>query len=644
MKAAARPTGLLKKAQDIRRAHPHLRVLGPHELRVDEEEGITSEEREKILSQIDGAVSEGRLRITNETFQFSARRRGGLLPAVVNIVAVVVVAAGVALALFLSRQQERNIVSPPTAILSAEGKLIADLKAETQAQLQGKDREISSIRQQIAGFDAERAKIKQDAEAQVSVKQKELQDAMNAQLDAERKRLEASGLTEKAVNDRLAALQEKASADMASQLAAFRAKADADSAAKDKAIADLQAQYQTSLSQAQSERAQLQADAAKKQADLEAGYQARQLALQKDTAAAQAELARLRDQQSQQQLMLDQILSWYQKARDQIQAGKPDAALGVLSDFRAYLNSDAVSAVSSVAQRRPVDLFLVDSLEQLVKAQASQAASAADTANLLASANLIAAVAATVQTADQAFQAQGYDRARELYLSALAKIPAVEAGYEKLVQIETIYANQQKKDIAAALATANAAYRAGDYNGAAARYAEALALIQAGDRAAAQALVDQLTAIGAQRKAAEDAALIKSLQGDAAARARAEATIEALRARLSASTSASAQASAARDTVVALLETKLLVQKILLGPDVVKKYPTLYDDLNRYLDALSAQSAADARLETLKDLDSLLAGATGAGQVPDTLIGRYAPSDQQGLLLSVLDRLQALVQ
>ena len=88
------------------------------------------------------------------------------------------------------------------------------------------------------------------------------------------------------------------------------------------------------------------------------------------------------------------------------------------------------------------------------------------------------------------------------------------------------------------------------------------------------------------------------------------------------------------------------MQKTLLSPEVVKQYPDLYDRLNKYLDALAAESRADARLETLRDMDTLLA-TVGGKAIPgaaDPLLQRYASADPRGLLLSILDRLQALVK
>jgi hypothetical protein len=244
------------------------------------------------------------------------------------------------------------------------------------------------------------------------------------------------------------------------------------------------------------------------------------------------------------------------------------------------------------------------------------------------------------------YRDQGYTRARELYLSALVRIPAVQAGYEKLGEIEKIYTDRQKKEIAGQFAAANAAYKAGDYPAAAERYGKALESLQ-GDRDAANQLVTQLIDIGALRQFTTDSARLKALEGDAAARARGVAAAEALVATLEASRAAASPAGDSRNALIALLETKLLVQQTLLRPDIARDRPGLYDKLNRYLDALAAESRADARLETLRDLAELLTSVGGAGVAAATapaLASRYPSADEQGMLLSVISRLRTLLK
>jgi len=92
---------------------------------------------------------------------------------------------------------------------------------------------------------------------------------------------------------------------------------------------------------------------------------------------------------------------------------------------------------------------------------------------------------------------------------------------------------------------------------------------------------------------------------------------------------------------------------------VVKEHPDLYDRLNTYLDALAAESRSEARIETLRDIDSLLTGVTAppaaasavAGSVNpastaalSSLVPRFATQDEQQMLLSILGRLDTLLK
>jgi hypothetical protein len=642
-RVAVRVNGLLMKAQSLRASSRHLRLVSPEEVRADQNKEISPEEREKILSQIEDAVGRSRMKITPETFLFKARKRGSVLPIVVNAAAVVVLVAGVSLAVLLSRRSEQTIIAAPVTLLTAEGKMVAALKEQSRQQLEGKDKEIATIRDKLAGMDQERARIRQEADALVRQREQELQDALTQSLAAQRAKLASSGLSEEAVARRIGDFEAKSRATLDAQLAAFRTQSEADRAEKERTIEKLRAEYRQTLALAQADRTRAQEEAARRQSDLEAGSRQKQLALEHDKAAALSELEGLRQQQGKQQLVLDQILSYYQKAREQIQAAQPAAARQVLSDFRQYLDQPDLATLPGIVRRRPVELFLIDSLDQLIRAQAAETGGTQNVQALVASANLIASVSARVQQGDALFQEQGYAKARELYLSALAQIPSTQAGYARLGEIEKIFADQKKKEVAALMAAGNASYRSGNYEGAVQNYGKALEMLQ-GERGTVDTLISQLTDIGALRKASQNAAL-KGTEGDAA-RAQSAALLAGLRVRLTAAGAASGKPANERDTLVALLETKLLMQKTLLSPEVVKQYPDLYDRLNKYLDALAAESRADARLETLRDMDTLLgtvAGKAGPGSA-DALLQRYTSADPRGILLSILDRLQTLVK
>ena len=644
-----RATGLLKKALSLREDPRHLRLLPPEEMREEREPDIPPEEREKILAQIEQAVSRSRMKVTPKTFLFTARRKGSLLPLIVNASAVLVIAGGIFLALQLSRRNEASVTAAPVVLLSAEGKMVEAMKEEARQQLAGKDSEIAAIRARLSSIDGERARIRQEADASVRQREQQLQDAFDRSLEEEKARLQARGLSEASVAKRMADFEAKNRAALDAQLLAFRGQADADRVEKERTIAKLQAEYQQTLTQAQAERSRIREESARRQSDLEAGYRQKQIALEQDKAAALAELATLHQQQEKEAFAQDQFLGFYRTAREEIQAGRPAAARQALADFRLYLDQPGLASLPGIMRRRPVELFLIDSLEQLIRGQPGDGGAAQNIQSLTASASLITSVAALVQQGDALFEERGWTQARELYLSALARIPAVQAGYARLGEIEKTFTEQKRKDIVALMAAGNSAYRAGDFDAAVLKYGRGLELLQ-GERGGVDTLVAQLIDIGAQKSAAEAARAAASAPGssaaDAAMRARGAAALADMRARLAASGAASGEGNNARTTLVALLATKLLVQNILLSPEVARKYPDLYDQLNKYLDALAAESRADARRETLLDMDTLLGAVMGksGAPVPETVLARSVAPDQQGLMLSILDKLKALLQ
>jgi tetratricopeptide (TPR) repeat protein len=787
-----RPTGLLSRAKAIRASSPPpLRLLGPHELRVDDDE-ISAEDREQALAQVEQAMASSREAIAPETLAFRPRRGGGLLPLLANLLALVVIAGGIVLALRLSRQAEQDIAAGPATLLSAEGRVLEVMREESRRELEGKDRQIAEIRGRLAGIDGERQRIRQAAEDQVRDREQELAASFARALEQERSRLAAGGLSEDAVARKLIAFEAAGRRSMEDALATFREEQQAELARSEQAIEALQAEYSAELSRAQEDRNRIQEDARRRQSELEAGYRQKQLALEQDKAAALAELVRLRGEQERERLASDQLLGFYARARDEIAADRPAGALAAMADLRRYLDEPGIASLPAMARRRPVDVFLAASLEQMVRDREAGQAASRDMQGLVASAGLVAAAAALVEQGDSLFAEGDYARAREVYLSALARIPASEAGHARLAEIERVYAEREKRALAAAFAAGNAAYRTGDYEAAVERYgsalrmlqvergvvdatvshlidigslrkaselaaaeagrpdpaAEAAALVREGDglaageeygkarelylaaiaripateaareglagieammqerasravsaalaggnaayaagdfdaaveryglvlqllqleRGAADGVVAQLVDIGTRREASRAAAAPPAPAPDpdpvaaapvvdpgAEARARSAAWLEALRARLETPGASPSQVAETGDALVALLETKLLVQKTLLSPQVASQHPDLYDRLEQYLEALAEESRSDAQLAILRDIDGLLAEAGSAGTAAgsagaDTesrsaaLAGSYPAAEQRGLLAGILERLQGLLR
>jgi hypothetical protein len=739
--------GLLQKARAYLDAQRRLVLVRPGDDGKSTLQ-IREADRERILTEIEREVSGTRTPVTPELLAFTPRRRGSALPFAVNLAAVAVMATGIYGAFWLSQQREQQAAVATRTLTTAEGKLLEALKQESEEQLAGKDQQIADIRGKLAGLDQDRERLRAESDARVSAKEQELADSMAKTLEAERQKLLATGLSEEAVARRLLDFESRIRITADRQLAEFRQQAEAERLAQEQAAERIRAEYQQSLAQAQADRSRIQEEASRKQADLEAGYRQKQLALEQDKAAAVTELDALRKAQEKERLVLDQFVSFYREVKDEIAAGRPESATAVLARFRSYLDDPSVAVLPVMSQRRPVELFLIGSLEEIAHARTTAAsADSAATQSLVASASLIAAVSSLVQEGDAAFADKDYARAREVYLSALAKIPAVQAGTERLADIDTIYAEQDRCAMNVLFSEGNAAYQAGDFERAVERYRRALELLAA-DRGIADTLVAQLTQIGAIRARAAAAAAapaaatdVRDAAADEAARAElladlsaATAEIERLRAETEAAASARDAAAAARDTaladrdaalaardavaagasaaadsttavaerdaavtawnaavaerdqavfrlateqdrravsltelaafraraaaapaavetdtresLVSLVETKVLVQKVLLSDAVLAEYPDLADRLDRYLEALVAESRSEAQEETLRDLDEVLTGlAAGKGaEVTDALLARRTANGQQELLLGILDRLKELLE
>ncbi len=601
--------GLLQKARAYLDAQRRLVLVRPGDDGKSTLQ-IREADRERILEEIEREVSGTRTPVTPELLAFTPRRRGSALPIAVNLAAVAVMAAGIYGAIWLSQQREQAAAVATTTLTTAEGKLLEALKQESEEQLAGKDQEIADIRGKLAGLDQDRERLRTESDARISAKEQELADSMAKTLEAERQKLLASGLSEEAVTKRLADVESSIRAAADRELAEFRQQAEAERVAQEQAAEQLRVEYQQSLTQAQADRSRIQEEAARKQADLEAGYRQKQLALEQDKAAAVAALDALRKAQEKERLVLDQFVSFYREVKDEIAAGRPEAATAVLARFRSYLDDPSVAVLPVMSQRRPVELFLIGSLEEIARARTTAASvDSAATQSLVASASLIAAVAGLVEEGDAAFADKDYVRAREVYLSALAKIPAVQTGSERLADIEKIYAEQDRRAMNVLFSEGNAAYRAGDLDRAVDRYRRGLELLAA-DRGIADTLVAQLTQIGAIRERAVAAAAapaaataVRDAAADEAARAEllaelttATAEIERLRAEAEAAAAARDEAAAARDAAALARDTALAERDAALAA--------------REAAAAAATAAASERDAALAARDSAAAGTS----------------------------------
>ncbi len=463
--------GLLSKARHLRKSLG----LGPdgrEEFAFDPDSGITREEQKEIRAEIEKIATSSRIAVKPEMFALKAAKRGVLFPALVNVAAVVVLVLGLAIFYFLFQRGETQLSQEDTGTITAEGKLLAEVKKESEARLQEKNQQINDIQGRLSQIDKQRQDLQSNMDARVQQKEADLRASMAAELDAEKARLQKQGLSDQDIQKKLADLEAQKNAAFNKDLDAFKAQADAERKQSESALRDLQAQYNADLAKANTERQQVLSDSKQREADLQAQLATRTSELQAQAAQSQQQLAALTSQKSQEDLVSQQLVGLYSVAQADITARNYTKALASLQAIGSYVNSTDVATLPGMAKRRVVDQFIVDSLTQLVQGQIDAAST--DTATLLDAANKLSDVRGKVADADAQLKAGKVADAEKLYGQALAVLPEVAKSYAYFTQKSADAESARQAALRASLTRAEAAYAAGRFPEMLAAYREAL--------------------------------------------------------------------------------------------------------------------------------------------------------------------------
>lgn len=500
-------SGLYQRAIEYLQSQRRLRLVRPEE---NEDFQGTPEERAQIEAEIRRAVDENRINVGPDTFRIRPRKRGAGLPILVNVFALLLIVGGVYVLLQLFEAQEEDLVSRTGTVASAEGRLLSALREESAQALSRKDAEIAEIERRLADAQAEREQIRSDAETRLAEREAELRAEFEAALEAERARLAEENLTDAERTTRLAAFRAEREGELERDIAALEEEARADVAAQEAALASLVAEYEQTLGDARTEREALRAELAEREAELEAQYEQRAAELSDERAAAVRLLEELEAQQEQRQLILDQILGFYAGARASISEGDYQAAGASLDALRDYLESGPIGSIPDLQRRRQVELFLVDTLEQRLTTLAGS--DDGDARSLVESAGLVAEVGELISQAEGSYGSGEVERARELYVAALSRIPAVRIGYDRLEEIEAEIEASQTERVAGLIEDGNVLYRDGEYDAAVERYGAALAALPA----PSDELLARLLDAGYQLRAADSFAELADLRDELA--------------------------------------------------------------------------------------------------------------------------------
>ncbi len=588
---------------------------------------ISFEEQVEIIGEINEVIEKNRIEIKPDTFAFSPKKQGSLIPLLINGGALVILAAAAFLLLAFFNREEQSLIRESATVLTAEGKLIAALRQESEQQLSEKDRQIADIQARLEDLRKQAETAKLDTEAKIRVREDQLRAELEAQLAAEREKLQGEGLATAAINDQVRSLEQRLTSENESRLTAFRNQSEAELAEKEAELAALEEQYRQSLLQFQQERSALEQQFSQREAELRA--QLAEQAAEAESAQAEVadQLAALREQRQREQLVFDQILSSYNQVEDDLAGGRYEAALGDLNNLESYLSQTTISSLPAIRARIPTERFLIASLRNLIEARqapAPQAIAQPEEAAPSEADQLLASISDTVAEADRLVQSGDRAGAERLYSSAIGQIPDMQRSHTYLVE---------------AARRAAAAQSAGQDSSA------ALNRLQTElDRT--KATLNQRTRELGQAKTtiSQQSQQLSSYKASQAEIAALRQEVSSLRQRYSSLSSSGASGRVSQSKVLDLVDTKLQVREVLSSEPVRSQYPELYDAMEEYFNIYGKVQLQSGQEDALEDANAVLDDLLGSGSANLSAMKNSYAAAEDDPFAQFLRKLEALLE
>jgi hypothetical protein len=506
----------------------------------DDASGISEEDAREVLADIEKVVTANRIAVDDEIFAVSPAKQGVVFPVVINLSLLLVLAGGIATFAVLFRMDERSITESIGGVSSAEGRLIEEIRRESEEQILQKNREIEQIQQRLAEIQQERLALEADITSRISKREQQLRLDLQAELAAERARLQTQGVSEAEIAQRLRRLEAERTEAYNAQLALFREEAEAERRRVEQNLQSLQAEYTSSLQNLDLERQELLAQSQQREQELRAQLESRTQALEEQKSSIERQLEALSEQREREELAEQQLIGFYEVVKDEINAGDYEGAENALAAIRSYLDEEGIADLPAVLQRREVEFFVIDALSRLVESQQGRAET--NVASVVAQAELITRLRERASSAQTARNSGDLETAERIYREALAIVPEVEQGMAFLESRAEDAEAARRAKLDAELAQAEAAVLAGNYQTALQRYETALLYLP--------------------RTAEQVGATVESI-------ARAGYELESLRDRASDAAGAEAPLTRARG----LLQEGLYYEAVLGFVDVLARYP-----------------------------------------------------------------------
>jgi len=449
--------------------------------------GISEEDRLDISAQIDRVAQQNRIQVGPGLFVLHPRKKGLMVPLAVNLGALVVLLAGLSTLWFLFRQGADNLVQNQIVLQTTEGKLIEELKKQSESELLAKDQQIADIQKRMVTLAQQKNDLQATMDDKIAAKEAELKQQLQQALEAERVRLTQAGYSQAVVEERLKAFEKQKNAEFEKQLADFKQKAEAERQGLENNLKKQQDDYQKNLIGLAGERQRILDDSRKRQNELQVQLDQKSQDLEAQKTASRAQLAQaqqvlrdLNDEKTKTESVQNQLLGLYTKVALAIQSRQFPDALTQVQGLVSFLNEPTVKALPDIQRRRDADLLLAATLTDWLTQD--QKRLDADAARVQTTQSSLDTIQTLTTQADQALAAGKAGEAEALYTKALAQVPTVLEAHQYFLD-KAVKAEQGKQAaVTTALATGDSALAAGKTADALAAYNSALDVLLPGQK------------------------------------------------------------------------------------------------------------------------------------------------------------------
>ena len=126
--------GLYNKANDFLAENHTLSDADADSIAFDEKSGISKEDQQDIIQNINKIMQSSKIKAAPELFQIKAKKKGIGFPFLVNLILLSVLAAGVLVRWYMFQSEETSIASGESRSNSGSGKaVIEEMKRRAQA-------------------------------------------------------------------------------------------------------------------------------------------------------------------------------------------------------------------------------------------------------------------------------------------------------------------------------------------------------------------------------------------------------------------------------------------------------------------------------------------------------------------------------